>query len=163
MALKDMFALIDDKLADVFHTRKPDPAALRAPVLKAIARTRTQFAQTEPVRGPKWFKVANDVVAFSPTLRGGHPLPINGQTTVFVASERFPELLDHFEEAVSAGEFDDQLADPGNGAGSSATVVMPTARKPRDPSTPKAGWSDERRAKFKETVAARKAGASRPA
>ena len=46
MALKDMFALIDDKLADVFHTRKPDPATLRAPVLNAIERTRTQFAQT---------------------------------------------------------------------------------------------------------------------
>lgn len=158
MALKDMIALVDDKLADVFHTRKPDAAKLRAPVLKAIERTRSQFSQGDVVRGPKWFKSANGVVAFTPTLRGGHPLQVNGQTTVFIAADRFPEFLDHMQAAVQAGEFDGQLAAGGNGAGSNTEVAVPVGRGPRDPNAPrKAGWTDERRARYHETMAARRA------
>jgi len=156
MALKDLFGLIDDKLADVFHAKKADPVTLRAPVLRALERTRDQFLATEPARGPKWIRISNGVVAFTPTLRGGHPLPINGQTTVYVPSERFIEFLDRMTEAVEAGEFDAELENPGNGAGQTAKVKVPTTRKPRDPNAPrKAGWSDERRAKFAATVAAR--------
>ena len=112
MALKDLIGFIDDTLANVFHAKAPDPAKLRAPVLKAIARTRTQFLQTEPVKGARWFQVNNNVVAFTPRLRGGAPLPINGQTTVFIPSERFPEFLDRLTAAVEAGEFDDEIARP---------------------------------------------------
>jgi len=161
MALTDLFGLIDDKLADVFHSSKPDPTKLRAPVLKAIERTRTQFLQTEPAKGPKWFRVSNAVVAFTPKLRGGASFPINGQPTVYVPSERFPEFLDRMKDAVEAGEFDAELADPNDGAGATAKVKVPTTRKQRDPSAPKKpGWTDERRAKFAATVAARNAAKS---
>ena len=157
MALKDMVALIDEKLADVFHSAKPDPVQLRAPVLKAIERTRSQFLQTEPVRGPKWFKASNSVAAFTPTLRGGYTLPINGKPTVYVPSERFLSFLDHMKDAVDAGEFDSELANPGDDAPATAKVSVPKTREPRDPSAPKRQWTPERRARFAATVAERKA------
>lgn len=158
MALKDMIALVDDKLADVFHTRKPDAAKLRSPVLKAIQRTRSQFSQGGVVRGPKWFKSSNGVVAFTPTLRGGYSLQVNGQAMVFIASDRFSEFLDHMDAAVQAGEFDDQLIDRGSGAGSIAGATKSAGRKPRDPNAPgKGGWTEERRSRYQDTMAARKA------
>lgn len=157
MALKDMIALVDDKLADVFHTRKPDPVKLQSPVLKAIERTRSQFSQGGVVRGPKWFKLSNGVVAFTPTLRGGHSLQVNGQATVFIASDHFPEFLDHMYAAVQAGDFNDQLADRDNSSGSTAEFTKPAGRKPRDANAPrKGGWTDERRARYQDTMTARR-------
>lgn len=158
MALKNMIALVDDKLADIFHTRKPDAAKIRSPVLKAIKRTLSQFSEGRVVGGPKWFKVSNGVVAFTPTLRGGHSLQVDSQATVFIASDRFPEFLDHMQAAVQAGEFDDQLADRDIGARPTAEVTKSEGRKTRDPNAPrKEGWTDERRARYQETMAARKA------
>ena len=158
MALKNMLALVDDKLADVFHTKKSNAAKLRSPVLKAIERTRSQFTGDGMVRGPKWFKLSNGVVALTPTLRGGRSLQVDGQATVFITGDRFLEFLDHMQAAVEAGEFDDQLAVRDNGVGLAAELAKSGDRKPRDPNAPKKeGWTDERRARYQQTMAARRA------
>ena len=163
MSLLDkLHALIDPKLEQTFNQKGYDPAKDRGWVVSRLEATKTQFQATETTRGggKKWWKLSNGVVAFSPTRRDGAPLVINGQTTVFIPSEHLNAFADHMIAAVNAGEFDKELtAETTNGT----TVKMDTkprkARAPRDPNAPvKAGWSDERRAAFAATIAARKAG-----
>jgi hypothetical protein len=161
--LGKLHALIDNSLEATFNKKPYDPTKDRAYVLKWIERTRSHLAQTEPVKGRKWAQFANGVMAFTPTRPDGGPLEINGATTVFVAVERAPDFLDHFAQAVEAGEFDHALAT--NGIGTSQHVSdapVRKARKLRDPDAPRyaegsRGWSPERRARFAETIAARKA------
>ena len=81
---------------------------------------------------------------------------------MFVPVERAPDFLDHFAEAVQAGDFDHALAT--NGIGTSQHVSDAPVRKVRKPRDPDTGarytegsrsWSPERRVKFAETIAAR--------
>jgi len=147
MALKDLLALADDKLHEVFSSKPHDPSKARAPILKGIDRTAKQFAQTEPVRGRKWFKVANSVVEL--TL----PFSISGKSTFYIPSERFPDFLEKLKSSVEAGELDKEIE-----AGAGATPPQARERKPRsDAGQGRNGWSEERRAKFAATVAARNA------
>lgn len=151
MSLKDVFSLIDDKLADVFHAQKYDPAKDREKLIKRLEGTKTKFLQTEPVKGRKDFSVSNNVVEFRPTLPNGAALTLNGRDVAYVPSERFENVIDKLIAAVRAGEIDDQLE--GKEAAKRSTTKAP--RKPR--SDAGSGWSDERRAKFEATMAARKA------
>ena len=165
--LDKLHALIDNTLETTFSKKPYDPTKDRAYVLKWIARTRAHLNQTEPVKGRKWAQFANGVMAFTPTRPDGGPLEINGTTTVFVPVDRAADFLDHFAEAVNAGEFDHALAT--NGIGTTQHVSDAPARKARKPRDPNAApryaegsrsWSPERRAKFAETIAARNAAKS---
>ncbi len=155
--LDKLHALIDPKLKDTFDKKAYDPAKDRQWVANRLEATKTQFASTETTRGggKRWWQLANGVVAFSPTRRDGHPLVINGQTTLFIPSERFNDFLATMTEAVNAGEFDKEFeADTTAGT----TVKVKTPRAPRASSGEAGkGWSEERRARFAATVAARKA------
>jgi len=151
-ALKNLLGLIDDKLEAVFHKKTPDATSLRAKVVEGIDRSRTQFLATEPVRGRKWFKVANNVVAFSPMLPGSVPLLINGKATNYIPGERFTDFLDNMKAAVEAGEFDAELlAEPGEAKPAASPRVS------TEPKAKRAGWSPERRAAQAASIAARKA------
>lgn len=154
--LSKLQALIDPKLEETFNQKAYDPAKDRAWVVARLDSAKTQFASTEGGRGGgrKMWKLSNGVVAFSPVRRDGQPLVVNGQTTVFIPSERFNDFLTAMTEAVNAGEFDKELA-----ADSTAgtTVKVKTPRAARASSGGGSGWSPERREKFAATVAARNA------
>ena len=152
--LEKLHALIDPKLKETFDRKAYDPAKDRGWLVGRLEASKTQFGSTETTRGggAKWWKLANGVVAFSPTRPDKMPLVVNGQTTLFIPSEHFVTFVDHMIEAVNDGEFDKELtSDTTNG----------TTVKIRTPRTASAGggkgWSDERRAKFAKTVEARKA------
>lgn len=160
MALKDTFSTFFDNvgLADVFNRPAHDPVKARKPLLKGIETAKTQFEEGK-TKGPnRWWSVSNGVVALTVKV-SGVTFDINGVATNHMPAERFPEFLAKFKAAVEAGEFDEELENHGNG---DAKVHIAKARKPRtpkDPNAPAAGreWSEERRAKFAATVAARKA------
>ncbi|MDR6146152.1 hypothetical protein QE363_001945 [Sphingomonas sp. SORGH_AS870] len=152
MALKDIFNLFDDKLADVFAKKAYDPAKDRAKLVKRLETQKAKFLATEPARGAKDFKIANGVVEFRPVLPGGHPLVLGGKEVNYVPSERFADVLDKLIAEVQAGEVDDQLE------GKEGSAPMPRARTARAPREGGGkGWSEERRAAYAATIAARKA------
>lgn len=156
--LSKLHALIDPKLEETFNKKAYDPAKDREWVIARLESAKTQFASTEGGRGGgrKMWKLANGVVAFSPIRKDGMSLVVNGQTTVFIPSERFNDFLNAMIEAVQAGEFDKELA-----ADTTAGTTVKVARKPRaaraDGSGVGAGWSEERRQRFAASIAARKA------
>ncbi|KQO06913.1 hypothetical protein [Sphingomonas sp. Leaf242] len=156
MSLLDkLHALIDPALKETFDKKAYDPVKDRAWVVSRLEAAKTQFASTEATRGggKKLWKLANGVVAFSPVRKDGAPLVVNGQTTNFIPSERFGDFLNAMIAAVNAGEFDKEFeADTTAGT----TVKVRTPRAPRA-SAGGTGWSEERKAKFAATIAARKA------
>lgn len=151
--LTKLHALIDPKLEETFNQKAYDPAKDRAWVVSRLEATKTQFASTETTRGggKKMWKLSNGVVAFSPVRRDGMSLVVNGQTTVFIPSERFNDFLAAMTEAVQAGEFDKELT-----SDTTAGTSVKVARKPRASSGGGTGWSDERRAAFNASIQARK-------
>ena len=156
--LEKLHALIDPTLKETFDRKAYDPAKDRAWVVGRLEATKTQFASTETTRGggAKWWKLSNGVVAFSPVRKDGMPLVVNGQTTNFIPGERFGDFVAAMIEAVNAGEFDKELAaDTTNGTTVKVPAKPRAARKSVEGGG--AGWSEERRAKFAATVAARKA------
>jgi hypothetical protein len=150
MALKDtLTSFIDNTgLAEVFSRKAPDPVKARKPLLDGIARTREQFGNraTTVSKAPnKWWQVRNGVVALTVKVKGD-TFDINGVATNHMPEERFEEFLTKFEQAVNAGEFDDELANKGNG---DAQVHIGRARKAstskrasgdRHPSTDRKDW-----------------------
>ena len=95
------------------------------------------------------FKIRNGVVEL--TL----PFAIDGLYSFLIPSERFADAVGSLKKAIENGEADASLKDKATGTGGVKTTRAP--RKAREPGTGGAGWSDERRAKFAQTVAARKA------
>lgn len=156
MALKDIIDRIDTKFEKLFHEKPFDPVAARKPLLAKIEATKTQFTSAEPVKGRgKWYKVGeNSTVAFSPTLPTGHPLLIDGKSTTFWPSAEFPMVLDLLVKAVNKGDVDDQLTREGTPGDS---VEIKTPRKRAASTGDRAGWTPERRERFAQSVAARKA------
>lgn len=158
MALKDITAKLSPDNEKLFHH---DPDANRQPVLERIVKNREAFADpSKKVRGGKWFEIGNNaMVAFTPTRPDGQPIVIDGQSVTFWSSEDFPSILDAFEAAVRAGEIDDQLegSTPAGASLPARELVKPRKRAQRSDAGTSRGWSDERRAKFAKTIAARKA------
>lgn len=149
MAIKDILALVDAKLKDVFEQTKPDPSKLRAPAIKRLDTAKTQFLATEPTRGRKIWRAKNNVVEVA------LPFALNGETTVYVPSERFPDFVDKLKAAVEAGELDAELVTAAEGGEAPAT----SGRKRRGTGTsnPNKAWTPERRERFQASIAARKA------
>ena len=147
MSIKDLLSLADDKLHEVFSKKPHDPVKAREKVLAGIDRTKSQFGQTEPVKGRKWFRVNNNVVEL--TL----PLEVGGKRTLYIPGERFDEFLTKFRASVHAGDLDKEIEaslanEPAPRASASSASSAGTGRS---------GWSEERRARYNASVAARKA------
>jgi hypothetical protein len=115
VALKDMFGFLDGGLESVFRRDFVDAESAREHVLRGIQRTRDDLGRGERLDGSRWVAVSNGVVAFTPTRPDGGPIEINGQTTNFIAEERFGDFLTHFADAVKAGDFDHALTTNGIG------------------------------------------------
>lgn len=159
MAIKETLTNFFDNigLAEVFNRPAHDPAKARKPLLKGIETAKKQFENGQTKAPNRWWKVSNEVVALTVKL-GGDVFSINGVDTNHMPQERFVEFLDKFTTAVNAGEFDEELAHHGNGDAKVRIAKAP--RKARDPKAPGEsgrGWSDERRARFAASIAARKA------
>ncbi len=118
MSIKStLFGLIDNVgLAETFNIKPHDPAKARSPLLKGIESARKQFtAEPRMSKAPnRWWTVKNGVVALTVKIQGD-TFDINGVATNHMPEERFVEFLGKFEEAVKAGEFDDELKNKGNG------------------------------------------------
>ena len=129
MSVKNaLFGLIDNTgLAELFKRKPLDPTAARKPLLAGIENARKQFTQTPRVlRAPhRWWKVNNGVVALTVKIKGD-TFDINGVATNHMPEDRFEEFLTRFRQAVEAGEFDEELANKGNG---DAKVLIPKADK----------------------------------
>lgn len=151
MAIKDMLALIDDKLQSVFHKPVYDPTKARKPLLAGIDKTVSQFQEGKTKVPHRWWSVSNDVVEFAPKVAGS-VMQINGKDTSYIPAERFLDFLKAFRAAVETGEFDSELENHGQG---DAKVKTPTTRKASTGGNK--GWSEERLAKFKKTIEARNA------
>ena len=123
-----LFSFIDNTgLAEAFHRKPYDPKAVRKPLLAGIENARKQFTQTPRVlKAPnRWWKVNNGVVALTVKIKGD-TFDINGVATNHMPEDRFEEFLTQFKQAVEAGEFDEELANKGNG---DAKVVIPKTDK----------------------------------
>ena len=113
MALGDLFGMIDNRLKEVFDRRAADPAKARRPLLKGIDRTLAQFQAGRA--GPnQWWRIKNGVVAVTVKV-AGDTFDINGVATNHMPEDRFAEFLGKMRDAVNAGEFDEELANKGNG------------------------------------------------
>lgn len=131
MSIKDtLLGFIDNTgLADKFRAPVWSKDAARKPLLDGIKRTREQFSKRAdtPSKAPnKWWQVKNGVVALTVKVKGD-TFDINGVATNHMPEERFGEFLSKFEQAVNAGEFDDELKNKGNG---DAKVRISKASKP---------------------------------
>lgn len=153
MSLKDILALVDDKLGDVFRTVAYTPDRDRQKFAARIDATKEKFLQTEPPRGKKDFSVANNVVEYRPTLGG--PVKIGGKDVSYVPAERFGDFLTGLKAAVMAGELDKELEAAGKG--DTATTTRAPRVKSQGTGGGGRGWSEERRAAFAATIAARNA------
>jgi hypothetical protein len=134
MALKDFFALVDDKLHDIFERSEPDPAKARKPFLRAIDKAVKQFEEGKQPRGANRFWSANNnVVKLTPNV-GGRGINIGGKSAQTIPAERFPDAMKALKAAVEKGELDDVL-----NADADSTVTKPKAeRKTRGPLSPEA-------------------------
>ena len=152
MALKDFVALADDKLHEVFSRKPHDATKSREAMVKRLDKASEQFQATEPVRGRKLFKIQNSVVEL--TL----PFEIDGKSTFHIPSERFADALTHLKESVTKGELDNELKKGADQSYSGTTAAAVKAPRNQSSGAAGRGWTDERRAKFAATVAARNAG-----
>ena len=154
MALKDLLALADKKLHDVFHTKAYDPGNDRERTVLRIEDQRAKFLATEPARGKKDFVVQNNVVQYCPVVPRAGALSVGGDTTLYIPSERFVDFLDTLKTEIANGNLDRDLeAAHGDQATATKTQRAPRAARPSDGK----GWSEERRARFAASIEARRA------
>lgn len=104
MSLKDVLDSANREL-------HPNPELAHRAMLDELDRTRDAFAARERQgAGHGWFTVDTaGRVAFTPTRPDGQPIIIGGQANSFWTLGEFPAVLDAFEQAIRAGELDDQL------------------------------------------------------
>lgn len=152
MSLADVLSLVDEKLSKVYEKVSYDPTKDRAKFAKRIDATLEKFLQTEPARGAKDFSVQNGVVRYEPKLSGA-PVALGGKTTLFVPSERFADFLTKLKAAVEVGQLDSELEAATNGDAEAA----PKKVRVKSEGGSGRGWSDERRARFAASIAARNA------
>lgn len=160
--LKDLFSLVDHKLAEVFHRVSYSPDKDRAAFMKRIDETKGKFLATEPARGKKDFAVENGVVEYRPSLRGGRTIKLQGTDANYIPSERFVEFLDGLRTAVAEGHLDKELEASEATGSTTVTSELKTRTRGAGATTSGtykdgSGWSESRKAKFAETIAKRKA------
>jgi len=104
----------DAKLKKEFEKKGPDPRAaekLRSRFTKSLDTALGQFLATEPTKGRKMWKAQNNVVEFSPVFNGS-PVSLDGETTLYIPSERFSDFVGALKQSVAAGELDAVLEGP---------------------------------------------------
>lgn len=158
MALKDFLSLHSDDLRETFARKEYDPTRDRAALVKRLDNADNAFKSATPTKGKKMFRIANGVVEL--TL----PFAIGGRSTYHIPSERFSDAIQHLKDAVTGGEADDDLKKARESGsvdgGEAAPARAPRAKREAGEgrySEGSRGWSDERRARFAETIAARNA------
>jgi hypothetical protein len=156
VSLKDIIAKLSPDNAKLYHD---DPDAARRPILERLAKNREAFVDpSKRVRG-RWFDIGNNqMVAFTPIRPDGQPIVIDGQSVTFWSAADFLGILDAFEAAIRNGEIDDQLEGNTPAGASLPTRDLKKAgkRAPRSDAGQKREWTEERRARFAATIAARK-------
>ncbi len=113
MALKDLIALGDAKLADVFKTPVYDAAKDRAKALDRLAKAEQHYKDGGKGKGIKYVRIANNVAHFNL----GFEVP---GFAPFVPAERGKDVFPVLREAINSGELDKQLKEWG--AGGTVTV-----------------------------------------
>lgn len=128
--MSDWKSLTDKKLKIKFEETGPDPRAaekLRARFSKSLDTALNQFLSTEPTRGKKSWKAANNIVEFKPTF-GGQPVSLDSETTLYIPSERFDAFIKALKASVDAGELDAALSAPaGEASTKSGATKKPAA------------------------------------
>ncbi|WBH18094.1 hypothetical protein [Sphingomonas radiodurans] len=130
MSFEDIVSSVGANVRRAVSGETADPATLRAPVLAQLKRAESAWGDGQSQSTGDWFSRDNDLVAFTPTLAGGAPLTIDGQTTVFVPADRFAAYLAAMRAQVEAGAFDAEIAGGLSGSpnvSGLATVPMPEA------------------------------------
>ncbi|GAA0452659.1 MULTISPECIES: hypothetical protein [Sphingomonas] len=157
MALKGFLALVDDKLSEAFHYVAPDKTKHRKPFLSALDKAAKQFDEGKQPRGANaLWSANNNTVRFMPKL-AGVPVMIEGKSEFFIPAERFPNALAELRKDVEAGELDETLHNASKGKSDPLAGGVKLTSHAITPKPKRAGWSPERRARFAESVAARKA------
>lgn len=127
MALKDLLALADDKLHDLFERKPHDPTKARAAFVKRIDTNKNHLASATPTKGRKMFRIANGVARIE------LPFSISGKSVFHVPSERAADWFDHLKDSVSRGELDKELE-----AGDTAPAAGSTSTRKKREMTPEA-------------------------
>jgi hypothetical protein len=155
MSIKDMLSLADDKLHEVFSRKPFDPTKHRKALQKRLQASHDQYTSATPVKGRKLFTIGSEGI-----VRFNSPIELNGKSEFYFENGgKFQEFLAHFTQLVGAGEFDGELEKKAMhpGATSTAPGATSTAPSANEMKKERAGWSDERRAKFLATQAAKAA------
>lgn len=145
MSIKDLLALADDKLKDVFSKVEYDPAKDRARHAAAIDKDAASFTNGA-TRGKRQWKAGNNVVEYTSRF------PIQGKTTHYIPSNMFSDFLSKLKALVSDGTFDKDF-EAAQAGDAEKTTRAPRAKREGGG----AGWSEERRQRFAASIAARKA------
>ena len=149
MSLKDLLAISDDKLHEIFEQKAIDPKKAREAFAKRIDKTAEQFASATPLKGRKMFVIKNGIVKV--TL----PFAIEGKNEFLIPSERFKEWLGHLRDSVTKGELDDAMKTEATSTTNKLGIPTPKVRKVRGPLSP------EKLAARRAKVAAREAAAAK--
>ena len=129
MALKDLLALADDKLHDVFSRKPHDPQKARNAFIKRIDTNQSHLASATPTKGRKMFTIKNGVAQI--TL----PFEIAGKSVFHVPSERAADWFNHLKDSVTKGELDKELE---NSAQPGRTSTAPAVTRKRREMSPEA-------------------------
>lgn len=157
MADSGFLALTDDKLAEAYNYVAPDYTKLRATFLRGLAKAEAAFNEGKQHGGAasQW-SANNNVVKFTPKLVN-KPVVIGGKSEHLIPAERFPHALAELRKEVEAGKHDETLASVEKEAIDLSNLNLTSHRLSQRAGSVRAGWSDERRARFNATQAAKKA------
>jgi hypothetical protein len=155
--LKGFLDLVDAKLEQAYAYVAPDHTSHRKPFLRGLDKVIEQFESGKPRGGAsRQWSANNNVVRFEPKLLA-NPVKVDGKTVFHIPAERFTHAIGELRKSVEAGDLDEALGEAY--AGGVKASGEREARQPRQRSagSVRTGWSEERRAKFEATQAAKKA------
>jgi hypothetical protein len=135
MANTGFLSFADPKLEQKFNAKPYDPSKDRARALAELDKAESQFASTERVKGKAVARVNGDVVKFTSRFNYG------GQASHFIPSDQFRTAIKQLRSEINTGKHDD-LFKSGGGSGTRRSSG--------------GGWTDERRARYQATMAAKK-------
>ena len=100
-------------ISEAIDRRRPDVAALRQDLAERAGHCLSAI-QLGDVGRDSWLNDADaDTIAFSPMTVDDQPIVINGKTTTFWPKADAAAPISRFRDAVTLGEFDDQLLSGG--------------------------------------------------
>lgn len=156
MSLKDYLAKDTEDLEAEFNKPEFDIDKARASLLKIVDKVEEQFASGQ-TKGPKRWKINRNVVKLE------LPVAVEGMVKFHRRTDEFPAFLSELRKSIKDGSADTALEEANN------EPVITNVRKSvrssgggdpvfRGKASGSRGWSDERRAKFDASIAARNAG-----